>query len=162
MNDEKKPTGRLKAGEISDEAQFRRDLRTMEADNLRPFGKQKPVGMFQPTLGKGPARVLFFSLRETVKNLTKMDLRGRPERKSKPKLEYHHSKRSQDELCHAAIAKLGPEKAAEAGRLLVELLEAYIKEHGPYETAGEWLPHDKHAAANRLQAAEEKMNDDRR
>ncbi|MGA2363069.1 MAG: hypothetical protein ABSG73_11490 [Candidatus Aminicenantales bacterium] len=160
MNDEKKPTGPLKAGEISDEAQFRRDLRTMEADNLRLFGKQKPSGMFQPTLGKGPARVLFFTLRETVKNLTKMDLRKAPERKDH--LEYHHSKKSQDELCRAAIARLGPEKAAEAGRLLVELLEAYIEEHGPYETAGEWLPHDKHVEANRRQAAERKMNNDHR
>jgi len=160
MNDEKKPTGPLKAGEISDEAQFRRDLRTMEADNLRLFGKQKPVGMFQPTLGKGPARVLFFALRETVKNLTKMDLRGRPERKDH--LEYHHTPRSQDELCQAAIAKLGPEKADAAGRLLVELLEAYIAEHGPYERAGRWLTHDQHVEENRRQAAERKMNDDHR
>jgi hypothetical protein len=160
VNDEKKPTGPLKAGEISDEAQFRRDLRTMEADNLRLFGKQKPVGMFQPTLGKGPARVLFFALRETVKNLTKMDLRKSPERKGH--LEYHHSKRSQDELCHAAIAKLGPEKAAEAGRLLVELLEAYIEEHGPYETAGRWLTRKEHQDETGRQAAEKKMNNDHR
>jgi hypothetical protein len=160
MNETK--TRPLKAVEISNEAQFRRDLRTMEVNNLRLFGERKAVEMFHPTLSRGPARVLFFALRETVKNLTKMDLRKFPERKREEKLEYHHSTRSQDELCRAAIAKLGPEKAAEAGRLLVELLEAYLAEHGPYDEAGEWLPHDKHVEANRRQAAERKTNGGRR
>ena len=116
------------------------------------MSEQKGQLMFQPTLEKGPARVLFYSLRETVKQLTKADLRGRPERKAK--LEFHHSKRSQDEICRAAIARLGPRKAAQAGRLMAALLEAYIAEHGPYEKAGKWVTGKQHRAETARQAAE--------
>jgi hypothetical protein len=105
--------------------------------------------MFQPTLGRGPARVLFFALRETVKNLQKADLRNSPERRAR--LEYHHKKRTQDEICRAAIARLGTKKAAELGRLFTELLKIYVAEHGPYEKAGTWLTHGKHAEETRRQ-----------
>ena len=107
--------------------------------------------MFQPTVGQGPDRILFFALRETVKNLQKADLKNSPERRAG--LEYHHKKRTQDELCRAAIASLGPRKAARLGRLFAELLEIYVAEHGPYEKAGAWLTHEKHRAETRRQAA---------
>lgn len=92
---------------------FINDLPESECDNPEYFVKNFGT-MFQPTLSQSPRRVLKFFLRETVKTLIKTDLRNAPEKKAGK--QYHHSRKTQDELCNTSNERYGEKRAAKLGK----------------------------------------------